>query len=56
MNFYFVTGGNYPRPRFHLPHLSEGSGHEQAWLSTLKKREQYSWGLLRGLWEQQPSG
>lgn len=45
------TGGNFPRPRYRLPNLSEGSGHEQAWQSTLKKREQYSWGLLRGLWE-----
>ena len=48
------TGDNYPRPRYYLPQLSSGSGHEQAWLSGLKKHEQYSWGLLRGMWEEHP--
>lgn len=47
-------GGSYPRPQFHLPHLGAGYGDEQARLSVQKKREQYSWGLLRGLWEDQP--
>lgn len=47
------TGDNYPRPRYYLPHLSSGDGDEQARLSAQKKREQFSWGLLRGLWEQQ---
>jgi hypothetical protein len=47
-------GGNYPRPQFHLPHLSKGGGDEQAHLSAQKKREQYNWGLLRGLWQEQP--
>lgn len=48
------VGGNYPRTRYYLPHLSPGRGQEQARLAAQKKREQYSWGLLRGLWEQQP--
>ncbi|MCE9526110.1 MAG: hypothetical protein K8R36_08655 [Planctomycetales bacterium] len=48
------TGDNYPRPRYYLPFLSNGDGDEQAHLSAQKKREQFSWGLLRGLWEQQP--
>jgi hypothetical protein len=45
------TGGNFPRPRFDLPRLSAGDGDEQAWNSNLKKREQYRWGLLSGLWQ-----
>jgi hypothetical protein len=48
------TGDNYPRPRYYLPHLRQGDGDEQARLSAQKKREQFSWGLLRGLWEVQP--
>lgn len=48
------TGGSYPRPRYHLPHLSGGDGDEQGRLSAQKKRELFSWGLLRGLWEDLP--
>ncbi len=48
------VGGNYPRAQYYLPHLSPGRGQDQARLTAHKKREQYSWGLLRGLWEQQP--
>jgi hypothetical protein len=48
------TGGSYPRPQYHLPHLSGGDGDEQGRLSAQKKRELFSWGLLRGLWEDSP--
>ncbi len=47
-------GGSYPRPQYHLPLLGAGYGDEQGRLSAQKKREQYTWGLLQGLWEEQP--
>jgi hypothetical protein len=54
-SFTSYTGGNYPRGRFYLPTLNEGqSPDEQGHLTALRKREQYSWGLLQGLWEDQP--
>jgi hypothetical protein len=55
-SFRSYTGGDYPRGPYYLPHLraNDGEGNEQARLTTFKKREQYSWGLLRGLWEDPP--
>jgi hypothetical protein len=50
------TGGDYPRGPYYLPNLQEGRDADtQGLLSAMRKREQYSWGLLRGLWQDQPS-
>jgi hypothetical protein len=56
-SFRSYIGGDYPRGQYYLPRLREnyGEGNEQARLTTFKKQEQYSWGLLRGLWEDVPS-
>jgi hypothetical protein len=49
------VGGFYPRGQYHLPTLNEGKGpDEQGQLSAVRKREQYRWGLLQGLWEDRP--
>jgi hypothetical protein len=51
-SFLSYTGGFTPSRRNHLPDLQER--HEtdgEGWLSAMEKRRQYSWGLLRGLWE-----
>jgi hypothetical protein len=54
-SFRSYTGGEYPRGPYYLPDLQQGhSADEQGRLSALRKREQYSWGLLQGLWEDQP--
>jgi hypothetical protein len=54
-SFRSYVGGEYPRGRYYLPDLRASHGDdEQARLSVLAKREQYSWGLLRGLWEDRP--
>jgi hypothetical protein len=50
------TGGDYPRGPYYLPDLQESrDAGTEGLLSAMRKREQYSWGLLRGLWQDQPS-
>jgi hypothetical protein len=52
--FRSYTGGTYPRGRYHLPDLQEGRDAEaQAGMSAVLKREQYSWGLLQGMWREE---
>jgi hypothetical protein len=54
-SFRSYTGGEYPRGRYSLPDLQEnGDADQQGELSAMRKREQYSWGLLQGLWEDRP--
>ena len=54
-SFRTYTGGDYPRGRYYLPDLQEnGDAGQEGELSAMRKREQYSWGLLQGLWEDQP--
>jgi hypothetical protein len=50
--FRTYTGGDFPRGRFHLPSLAENrDAGSQAELTAMRKRDQYSWGLLQGLWK-----
>jgi hypothetical protein len=50
------VGGDFPRPRYYLPVLQENKNADsQGELSAMLKRQQYSWGLLQGLWKEQPS-
>jgi hypothetical protein len=50
------VGGNFPRGHNYLPVLQENENAKwQGELTTWRKREQYSWGLLQGLWEEQAS-
>lgn len=56
-SFLTYAGGFFPRE--HLPELdedrsSERRGSSQGRLSAQRKREQYSWGELQGLWATQP--
>ncbi len=52
--FRSYTGGS-TRGRGYLPDLQPGdSGVSEGKRSALNKREQYGWGLLQGLWEDQP--
>jgi hypothetical protein len=54
-SFRSYTGEVYPRGRYYLPYLQASHGpDEQGRLSASRKREQYSWGLLQGLWKDQP--
>jgi hypothetical protein len=54
-SFRSYTGGLYPRGQYYLPDLQPGdSAVSEGKLSALNKRQQYSWGLLQGLWEDQP--
>jgi hypothetical protein len=49
--FRTYTGGDFPRGRFYLPSLDENrDAGSQAELTAMRKRDQYSWGLLQGLW------
>jgi hypothetical protein len=42
--------------QYYLPVLQESDNADrQGELSTWVKRQQYTWGLLQGLWEEQPS-
>jgi len=53
--FRSYTGGAYPRGRFYLPDLQQNQDADtEGRLSAMRKREQYSWGLLQGLWQDQP--
>ena len=53
--FPTYTGGTYPRGHNYLPDLQENNSPDnQAQLSGMRKREQYSWGLLQGLWKDKP--
>jgi len=53
--FRSYTGGDYPRGRYYLPDLQANHDADtEGQLSAMRKREQYSWGLLQGLWEDQP--
>jgi hypothetical protein len=53
--FRSYTGEVYPRGRYYLPDLQENPDADtEGRLSAMRKREQYSWGLLQGLWEDQP--
>jgi len=53
--FRSYTGGTYPRGQYFLPDLqADDDADSQGALSAQQKREQYSWGLLQGLWEDQP--
>ena len=50
------VGGNSRAGRYYLPVLQESDNADrQGEFSTWIKRQQYSWGLLQGLWEEQPS-
>jgi hypothetical protein len=54
-SFRSYTGGDYPRGEYYLPDLSETRDADaQGQLSGLRKRAQYDWGLLQGLWEDAP--
>lgn len=54
-SFRTFTGGDYPRGRFYLPDLhSNDSADMEGILTAMRKREQYSWGLLQGLWQDPP--
>jgi hypothetical protein len=47
------VGGDFPRGQYYLPVLQENDNADrQGELSTWLKRQQYSWGLLQGLWEE----
>lgn len=51
-SFNSYVGGNYPRGRYYLPVLhSNDDANMEGQLTAMRKREQYSWGLLQGLWE-----
>jgi hypothetical protein len=51
-SFRSYTGGDYPRGQYYLPDLQENNNPDaEGNLSAMRKREQYSWGLLQGLWE-----
>jgi hypothetical protein len=53
--FRSYTGGDYPRGPYYLPYLgTTDNADAQGELSGMRKRDQYSWGLLQGLWEEQP--
>ena len=53
--FRSYTGGEYPRGQYYLPDLQENhDADRKGELGAMRKREQYSWGLLQGLWEDQP--
>jgi hypothetical protein len=53
-SFRSYTGTDFPR-RLNLPSLDVENGPDwQGWVSAYNKREQYSWGLLHGLWENSP--
>jgi hypothetical protein len=50
------VGGDFPRGQYDLPVLQENENTDgQGELSAMLKRQQYSWGLLQGLWEERPS-
>jgi hypothetical protein len=50
------VGGNFPRGQYYLPVLHENENADrQGELSAMLKRQQYSWGLLQGLWQELPS-
>jgi hypothetical protein len=54
-SFRSYTGGDYQRGPYYLPDLQENrDAHAQANITALRKRKQYSWGLLQGLWEDKP--
>jgi hypothetical protein len=56
-SFRSFTGGAYPRGRYDLPTLQANQDpHGEAELSAMRKREQYNWGLLQGLWEETKVG
>jgi hypothetical protein len=53
--FRSYVGGFYPRGPNYLPDLQENvNADTEGELSGIRKREQYSWGLLHGLWQDQP--
>jgi hypothetical protein len=53
--YLIYTGGDFPHGRFHLPSLEANDNPgTQAILTATRKRDQYSWGLLQGLWEDPP--
>jgi hypothetical protein len=53
--FRSYTGGAFPRGQYYLPDLQANDDAEsEGVLSAKQKREQYSWGLLQGLWEDRP--
>jgi hypothetical protein len=53
-SFRSYTGTDFPR-RLNLPFLDVDNGPDwQGWVSAYNKRQQYSWGLLHGLWESSP--
>jgi hypothetical protein len=53
--FRIYTGGVFPHGRFHLPDLEANHDADtEGELTAMRKREQYSWGLLQGLWDDRP--
>ena len=53
--FRSYTGGAFPRGQYYLPRLQpcDDAGREGT-LTAILKRQQFSWGLLQGLWEDRP--
>jgi hypothetical protein len=50
------VGGDFPRGQYYLPVLQENDNpNTQGERTALLKRREYSWGLLQGLWEEQPT-
>jgi hypothetical protein len=46
------VGGNFPRGQYYLPDVQPNNRPDsQGELSAMLKRQQFSWGLLQGLWE-----
>jgi hypothetical protein len=53
-SFRSYVGGDFPRGQYYLPVLQESNNADtQGERTAILKREQYSWGLLQGLWEDQ---
>jgi hypothetical protein len=53
-SFLSYTGTDFPRG-LNLPYLDVENGPDwQGWVSAYRKRGHYSWGLLQGLWQDQP--
>jgi hypothetical protein len=51
-SFRIYVGGVYPHGRNYLPDLqANNDANTEGRLIAMRKREQYSWGLLQGLWD-----
>jgi hypothetical protein len=54
-SFQSYVGRHFPRGQYYLPLLYENKSPDaQGECTAMLKREQYSWGLLQGLWEHMP--